>query len=1121
MRTTIFSVTLLAILLLATCQQPSPSVAVAEQVEEKPNYFVRENGDTILTGVPIRAEGYVVNLDTLPPPLVTLAQAPVKQKAYTNRLKVVQAKQIALPWQKVELATAPTLVNMKIDTVPAIFQAPQAVGLPRMKDDANQNIRYLTTKQGIHTGYCSALHEDSRGYIWYGTIADGAARYDGKSIQVFGKEEGLAGDRVWDITEDSAGNLWFATASGISKYDGTHFINFTKADDYFAPVVRVLEDRQGNFWFGTRKEILKFNSQDNTFIAYGKEQGMDCIESYALFEDQAGNIWTGGSRGLYQFRATGVFELPLNKDFQAITDFEENRDGSFWITTRVGLFKYEQEILTTYRFPEIRNDFLFHTIYKDKGGRIWFGSGWDGAIYYDDRHFYHWSTKEGMSDQEILAFMEDSSGKMWAATYSGGLNILDIGTFSYWTSEEGLMPYDVNYLLEDKDQNIWLASSGLSKYDGSFFYHYKAAQGFTDDVQFSLAQDEVGNIWFAGRALRKFDGENFTTYSRKQGMEPPYHIFAAKNGDIWISTHHHGAYRLRNSILTHFDDTNNLLDNTVWEFYEDQQENIWLMTDLGWSKFDGVHFTYYTTNEGLLDNYVYSMLEDENSDIWLSTGGGLQKMNGEIIELVLDYEAMGNDLVYDMVQDSLQNIWLIMGNGVALLEKDQLERRTSNGLHKFTEQAKLKVSTFIENAVIKDHNNQIWIGGASALTQLDINKFYDNYCSNTPSIHLNYFTLNDQFVNFSSTTDSLFPSIRYEANTPFQSYPINIRVPHNNNTFSFHFTGLDWSAPHQLVYQYKLEQLENDWNPTTKETKADYRNLPHGTYTFKVRAKGASNVWSEPFEYEFTIRPPWWQTPWAYLGYLLLGALAIWLYIRWRTRNLLKRQEKLEQTVTERTVEVVKEKERSEELLLNILPAEVAEELKLNGSSPARNFEEVTILFTDFKQFTAISEQMSPEELVAEINVCFRAFDEIITKYRIEKIKRMGDAYMAAGGLHLPRRSEPKDVVLAALEMQNFMLERQKIRQKEQCAYFEMRCGIHTGSVVAGIVGVKKFQYDIWGDTVNTAARMESSGEVGQVNISEATYELLKVSEQLNFTARGKVGVKGKGAVEMYFVDLL
>lgn len=245
---------------------------------------------------------------------------------------------------------------------------------------------------------------------------------------------------------------------------------------------------------------------------------------------------------------------------------------------------------------------------------------------------------------------------------------------------------------------------------------------------------------------------------------------------------------------------------------------------------------------------------------------------------------------------------------------------------------------------------------------------------------------------------------------------------------------------------------------------------------------------------------------------------------------------------------IQREKDRSDELLHNILPVEVAAELKDKGSAEARHFDEVTILFTDFKGFTGIAEKLSPAALVAEIDACFKAFDTIMAKHHVEKIKTIGDAYMAAGGVPQPRAGSAADVVQAALDMQDFMHRRQREREAIGAPVFIMRVGIHTGSVVAGIVGLHKFQYDIWGDAVNTASRMESSGEPGRVNISAATYRLVKDASKVNgewesvnggnpeagihhspstnshspafvFTPRGSVQAKGKGAVEMFFVE--
>ena len=212
-------------------------------------------------------------------------------------------------------------------------------------------------------------------------------------------------------------------------------------------------------------------------------------------------------------------------------------------------------------------------------------------------------------------------------------------------------------------------------------------------------------------------------------------------------------------------------------------------------------------------------------------------------------------------------------------------------------------------------------------------------------------------------------------------------------------------------------------------------------------------------------------------------------------------------------------KKRSDELLLNILPEETAEELKQTGTAKAKKFEMVSVMFTDFKNFTQASELLSPEELVKEIDACFSAFDAIITKYGIEKIKTIGDAYMCASGLPVEKPTHAEDIIKAGLEMQAYIEKNKKEKQAKNQIFFELRLGVHSGPVVAGVVGTKKFAYDIWGDAVNTASRMESSGEIGKVNISGSTYDLVK--DKFNCTHRGKIQAKNKGEIDMYFVELL
>jgi adenylate cyclase len=252
---------------------------------------------------------------------------------------------------------------------------------------------------------------------------------------------------------------------------------------------------------------------------------------------------------------------------------------------------------------------------------------------------------------------------------------------------------------------------------------------------------------------------------------------------------------------------------------------------------------------------------------------------------------------------------------------------------------------------------------------------------------------------------------------------------------------------------------------------------------------------------------------------LIAGATLLFMLagLLWR---LIATKQRTNRALAKKNAELDISRRRSDELLLNILPAELVEELKISGITQTRHHDEVTIMFTDFKDFTQISELLTPTELVREIDYCFRQFDKIIGKYpSIEKIKTIGDSYLCAGGLPDPHADHATQVVAAALEIRDFIANLCEERSREGRLAFQVRIGVHTGPVVAGVVGATKFAYDIWGDTVNTASRLETACEPGRVNISDATYQ--RISTYYACEHRGQVAAKNKAKMNMYFVDLL
>ena len=320
----------------------------------------------------------------------------------------------------------------------------------------------------------------------------------------------------------------------------------------------------------------------------------------------------------------------------------------------------------------------------------------------------------------------------------------------------------------------------------------------------------------------------------------------------------------------------------------------------------------------------------------------------------------------------------------------------------------------------------------------------------------------------------------------------------------------------EIEYRYYLKGLDQNWSDWTDRSYKEYTNLGQGKNIFRYQCRRKGSEKYQEGSFIFKVRAPWFLSATAWVIYPLLLFLIV-ILMRRRTHILIKeRQRRLEELIAERTEELQHEKAKSDKLLANMLPRGTAEEIMSKGKAAKTKYNFVTVLFSDIQGFTRIAEEMNPEVLIDELDRFFFHFDSVAEKFRIEKIKTIGDAYMCAGGIPERNRTNPVEVVLAALEMQKYMKIMREDPANTAAKFWDIRIGIHTGTIIAGVVGHKKLTYDIWGDTVNTASRMESSGEAGKTNISGTTYEFVK--EYFTCEYRGRMPVKYKGDLDMYFV---
>jgi adenylate cyclase len=332
---------------------------------------------------------------------------------------------------------------------------------------------------------------------------------------------------------------------------------------------------------------------------------------------------------------------------------------------------------------------------------------------------------------------------------------------------------------------------------------------------------------------------------------------------------------------------------------------------------------------------------------------------------------------------------------------------------------------------------------------------------------------------------------------------------HRNIRFELSDTGL-------LEFQFFLKGLDKKWSPWQSSNYKEYTNLSTGKYSFQARLRDLAGNVSNIFSFDFRVLPMWYFSRVAVSLYFILFFLIIWASYNQLNLRFARKQYMLEQIINKRTEDLIIEKEKTETLLANVLPKNTANEIMSKGKATKIKYNFVTVLFSDIQGFTKIAEEMNPEVLIDELDKFFFHFDSVVEKFGIEKIKTIGDAYMCAGGIPEKNRTNPVEVILAALEMQAYMKNLKEASETNGLEYWDIRIGIHTGTVVAGVVGQKKLSYDIWGDTVNTASRMDSAGAAGKINISGTTFEFVRDFFLCEY--RGRMPVKYKGELDMYFV---
>ncbi|MEO8068782.1 MAG: adenylate/guanylate cyclase domain-containing protein [Flavobacteriales bacterium] len=829
---------------------------------------------------------------------------------------------------------------------------------------------------------------------------------------------------------------------------------------------------------------------------FGVEDGLPSATVDAIREDSSGYLWVSTADGLCRFDGrhfdqwlSGMPAPPVELD--AVLDTVDSTYSIACKNNGKPLSGVDPQAWTS-----------------DGHGNTWEGHA-DGAWRFGKGPVLHLSAANGLGHSDVQCLHCDRSGAIWIGTAFGGLARFTGDACINYTERDGLNARTVSAIHRTPDGTLWIGTSGggVARWDSTGARTLGKRDGLEEGYVTCLAQDVDGTLLLGtvAHGLFRWNGTRFErpVWAGAVNNTRVNRIRLGADSLLWVAAEAGLFSRSPNGALTRWNNYTEAVTDVLVD-----GGHIWIGREDGLSyQVNGRAVSYRDRDRDFPAGVqVNALAHDASGNLWAATdGSGLWRIADAGLKQFTAEQGLSSDRVEQVLLDADDNVWVGTARGFDMLEFDVLQEHLLNVRHYGTDDGFIGSEAF-RNACFLDRDSTLWFGTVNGATRFDPDRVVTIEAS--PRTRITSLLLNYEVPDWTPWSSGISGD----------GLPKDLVLPFNKNHLTFGFVGLSLANPDKVRYRFKLDGHDPDWSPVSSEQRVTYNNLAPGTYTFNVLARNASGIWNEePTTFTFTIEPPLWKTA----GFLsITGAsllLALYGLVRLRTRRLRLAAEQLESMVEERTRELADEKHRSEELLLNILPARTAAELKAKGRADAHRYEHATVLFSDFKGFTGFSEGMASDKLVAELDRFFRAFDRLCDTYRMEKIKTIGDAYMCVAGVP----NEDADHAMNATRMALAMLsEVQRInaeRALEGQEAWPIRIGLHSGPLTAGVVGEKKFAFDIWGGTVNLASRMESSGEAGHVNCSGATYAL--IMDRMRCIPRGPVRVKGKGEVHMYFVE--
>jgi ligand-binding sensor domain-containing protein/class 3 adenylate cyclase/predicted metal-dependent HD superfamily phosphohydrolase len=998
---------------------------------------------------------------------------------------------------------------------------------------------------GLKSEYIKSGIKTADGRLWFGT-ANGLSVFDPKTERfTYHSIPGKIALQIEGVCLDQNGVLWMATTGkGVVSFN-TRTTKFTEHPKFSASrKIRGVYNAPNGGLFVITEDNGVFLSDTEKTRCKPLTLPISALQNIVqrIVTTVKGQTYFCTSQGVYEFLSGSQTFVPSFTQLSAqwgmisATDLVQTTDGTTYIVTAgQGLYTVFPSGVITKSAHDLlqKNAILFNDInvlFLDDSGTFWAGtkrglSGFDPTTQGFLGIGPSADLTQGIPKPNVWSFGEDKNEKYIFIGTDLGISRRDRYTGSF----EHFYRSDLITALGEGDETAVLSMYVIDQ------YHVLAGCA---DGMFELLIRPDGRYTFNRLVLK--DENIVSRHNRVYGIvhwKEQKYFLGTKSGALLID--------LKTKEVTAFEHRNKNPKATIASgvcrvVYKDNDGKIWFATSSGElsvlvSRNGKPTIQPYEYNAQFLKaskDYISSMCQTAPNEYWFGTiGSGLMKWNEKTKKLDVFQKKQGlpNNVVYGVLKAGDTHLWLSTNKGLC-----RFDRYGSKCLN-YTERDGLMSNEFNIGAYFSSKNGELYFGG-----------IYGYNFFRPEKLSLKSKDVSVKIVKFKLDKGWLLPG---DEGSPLKQ-PISmtdlITLRYRQRSFSVRFQPSNLGHPDLINYKYILEGADEGEMLIGSSNELRFSSLSPGTYVLKIYARIGDGPWSKtPAVLSIEIKSPFWATWWFIAIISVVLAVAIRIFVRERINSARRDQVRLEMKIADRTREIRAqnekienqkkqleleknkvieqqrllqiEKDKSEKLLKNIIPESTAEELKNLGRASARAYKTVTVLFTDFVGFTKAAERMSPTELVSKLDVYFRKFDEIIVANGLEKIKTIGDAYMCAGGVPVRNLTNPVDTCLAALQIQHYMatLKYNAIAHNQE--FWELRLGINTGEVTAGVIGSERLAYDIWGSTVNQAQRMEMLGEPGKVTVSGNTFKFIEPYFECTF--RGKAQSKSKGLIDMYTVD--